>query len=225
MAQPVYDEKITSQFLALSTPNVSDALDRLRIAGAPQGILPLFPSQKIVGHAATLRLVPAGEARESAVNGTLAAIVKGGRGAVLVIDGSASAGVNSYGGVAGATSKHNGLVGCVSDSLVRDVDEYKAYGLPVYAKGITQQSIRGRSACAGYGIEVALGGVKVRPGDLVIADENGVCVVPQEKVREVLEFAQIVKETEELLIAEIRAGADPVAAHERVKYDGLLRAQ
>ena len=135
MAQPVYDEKIISQFMAVSTPNVSDALDRLEIAGAPQGILPLFPSQTIVGHAATLKLVPAGQATESAVNGTLAAIVKGARGAVLVIDGSSSPGVNSYGGVAGATSKHNGLVGCVSDSLMRDVDEYKAYGLPVYAKG------------------------------------------------------------------------------------------
>jgi 4-hydroxy-4-methyl-2-oxoglutarate aldolase len=225
MAQPVYDEKIISQFLAVSTPNVSDALDRLQIAGAPQGILPLFPSQRIVGHAATLKLVPAGEAPESAVNGTLAAIVKGGRGAVLVIDGSSSAGVNSYGGVAGTTSKHYGLVGCVSDSLIRDVDEYKAYGLPVYAKGITQQSIRGRSACAGHGIEVALGGVKVRPGDLVIADDNGVCVVPQDKVREVLEFAQMVKATEERLIAEIRAGVDPIAAHERVKYDSFLRAK
>ena len=47
MAQPVYDEKIISQFMAVSTPNVSDALDRLGIAGAPQGILPLFPSQKV----------------------------------------------------------------------------------------------------------------------------------------------------------------------------------
>ncbi len=225
MAQPVYDEKIISQFLAVSTPNVSDALDRLRIAGAPQGILPLFPSHRIVGHAATLKLVPASGTHESPVNGTLAAIVKGGRGAILVIDGSSSAGVNSYGGVAGATSKHHGLVGCVSDSVVRDVDEYKAYGLPVYARGITQQSIRGRSACAGQGIEVALGGVAVRPGDLIIADDNGVCVVPQDRVREVLEFAQMVKATEDRLIADIRSGSDPIAAHERVNYESLLKAK
>jgi 4-hydroxy-4-methyl-2-oxoglutarate aldolase len=221
----VYDEKILSQFLAVSTSNVSDALDRLHIAGAPQGILPLFPTRRIVGHAATLKLVVAETALESAVNGTLAAIVKGGRGAVLVIDGSSNPGVNSFGGIAGATSKHHGLVGCVSDSVMRDLDEYRAYDLPVYAKGITQRSIRGRSSCAGHGIEVTLGGVTVRPADLVIADENGVCVVPQDRIREVLEFAQNVKATEERLIAEIRAGADPIAAHERVTYDSLLKAR
>ena len=52
------DPRIISQFLSLSTPNVSDALDRLQISGAPQGILPLYPCGKIVGPAATLKLVP-----------------------------------------------------------------------------------------------------------------------------------------------------------------------
>jgi 4-hydroxy-4-methyl-2-oxoglutarate aldolase len=222
MAHNDADPRIISQFLALSTPNVSDALDRLQINGAPQGILPLYPCAKIVGPAATLKLVPAGEAQESTVLGTLAAIVKGGRGSVLVIDGASNPHVNSYGGIAGATTKHYGLVGCVSDSVMRDVDEYKGYGLPVYARGIVQQSVRGRSSCAGYGIDVQLGGVKVRPGDLIMADDNGVLVIPIERVKEVLEFAQQVKATEERVIAAVRSGVDPIEAHEKVKYDQML---
>ena len=155
--------------------------------------------------------------------GTLRANVKGGAGSVLVIDASENPKVNAYGGVAGATSKHHGLAGCVTDGVVRDVDEYKVYGMPVYARGIAQQSVRGRSSCAGYGIEVKLGGVRVRPGDFIIADDNGTVVIPMERVAEVLAFAQKVKATEDGVIAAIRAGADPIEAHEKVNYDNMLK--
>ena len=219
------DHRLVSQFLNVSTPNVSDALDRLGLDGAPQGILPIYPCAKICGPAATLKLVPAGQAEESTVLGTLRAIVKGGRGSVLVIDASENPKVNAYGGVAGATSKHHGLVGCVTDGPVRDVDEYKGYGMPVYGRGIVQQSVRGRSSCAGYGIPVKLGGVTVRPGDFILADDNGTVVIPMERVAEVLAFAQKVKATEDGVIAAIRAGADPMEAHEKVNYDSMLKAQ
>ena len=217
------DPAMISQFMAVSTPNVSDALDRLQIEGAPQGILPIYPCAKIVGPAATLKIVPVGQAKESTVLGTLRAIVHGGRGAVLVIDGSENPRVNCFGGIAGATTKHNGLVGCIADGVVRDVDEYKGYGLPVYGRGIVQQSVRGRSSCAGYGIDVQLGGVRVRPGDLVMGDDNGVLVIPIERAQEVLEFAQMVKATEDRVIAAVRSGMDPIEAHEKVNYDSMLK--
>lgn len=220
---PTVDSRIVSQFMAVSVPNVSDAFDRLGIEGSTERILQVFPCQKIVGPAATLKLVPHGQAEESTVLGTLRAIMKGERGSVLVIDASENPTVNAYGGVAGATSKHHGLVGCVTDGVVRDVDEYKGYGMNVYARGISQQSVRGRSSCAGYGIEVRLSGVRVRPGDLIVADENGTAVVPQERMLEVLEFAQKVKATEDRVIAEVRRGVDPVAAHEAVQYDTMLK--
>lgn len=218
------DSRITSQFLNVSTCNVSDALDRLGLEGQPPGILPIYPCAKIAGPAATLKVVPYGRADESIVLGTLRAIVKGGAGSILVVDGSENPEINSFGGVAGATAKHHGLAGFVSDAVVRDVDEYKLYGMPVYCRGIDQKSVRGRSACAGYGMEIRLGGVRVRPGDYILADENGTVVIPLERVADVLAFAQKVKATEERVIAEIRAGADPVEAHERVNYDNMLKS-
>jgi 4-hydroxy-4-methyl-2-oxoglutarate aldolase len=218
--------RLASQFMAVSVSNISDALDRLGIEGAPQGILPISVPVRIAGPAATLKLVPAGKAEESTVLGTLRAIMKGaGMGSVLVVDGSENPNVNAVGGVAGATAKHNGYVGAVTDAVVRDVDEYKQYGLPVYARGIAQQSVRGRSSCAGHGIEVRLGGVRVRPGDYIVADDNGTVVIPQERIDEVLAFAQKVKATEDRVIAEIRAGADPVEMHERVNYDNMLKKE
>jgi 4-hydroxy-4-methyl-2-oxoglutarate aldolase len=209
--------------MALSTPNVSDALDKLQISGAPQGIQALYECAKIVGPATTLKLVPVSAAKQSAVEGTLEAIKLGDPGAVLVIDCSENPLVNCYGGIGGYTTKHFGLVGCVADGVMRDIDEYKSYGLPVYGKGIVQQSIRGRSACAGYGIEARISGVPVRPGDMMMADDSGVVVVPRERITEVLEYAQIVKATEDKVIADIRAGMDPIEAHQRAKYDNMLK--
>lgn len=219
------DSRIVSQYLNVNASNVSDALDRLGLEGQPANILPIHPGcPRIVGPAATLKLVPAGQGRESTVSGTLRAIMRGGAGSVLVVDASENPLTNSVGGVAGATAKHLGLAGAVTDGVVRDVDEYMQYGLPVYARGIDQKSVRGRSSCAGYGIEVRLGGVRVRPGDLILADVNGTVVVPMEHIEAALAIAQKVKATEERVIAAIRAGGDPVEVHEKVNYDNMLKA-
>ncbi len=214
-----------AEYRMLSTANVSDGLDRLGIAGCPHGIGPLWDAcGKIVGPAATLKLVPVGQASESPVLGTLEAIKRGHPGDVLVIDQAGRMDVNSYGGVAGFTTRHLGLVGCVMDGVTRDIDEFKQLNLPVYGKGFIQQSIRNRCACAGYGIEVQLGGVTVRPGDLIVADENGICVVPKDKITEVLEFAKLFKSIEDHVIEAVRSGVDPVVAHDRVRYDMMTRA-
>jgi 4-hydroxy-4-methyl-2-oxoglutarate aldolase len=221
-----YNNNIIDGFLKVSTCNISDACDRLSIQGAVQGILPLFSCAKIVGHAATLKLTkPDGKSKKSPVIGTLEAIAAGGAGAVLVIDCRDNPSVNCFGGIAGATSKHTGLVGCVGDGVMRDIDEYKGYGLPVYGRGIVQQSIRGRSACEGYNIPVEIGGVTVRPNDLLVADENGVVVLPQDAVEEALRIALVVKATEDRVIAAIRSGENSVEAHNSVNYDNLLKPQ
>lgn len=218
-------KSLVAEYRVLSTANVSDGLDRLNIKGAPHGIGPLWDScPKIVGPAATLKLVPLGQAEESPVLGTLEAVKRGRPGDVLVIDQAGRMDVNSYGGVAGFTTRHFGLVGCVIDGVTRDIDEYKQLNLPVYGKGFIQQSIRNRCACAGYAIAVELGGVPVRPGDLIMADENGVCVVPQEKMAEVLEFAKLFKSIEDTVVEAVRGGADPVEAHQRVRYDMMTKA-
>ena len=179
---------------------------------------------KIVGPAATLKLVPVGEATESPVLGTLEAIKLGKPGDVLVIDQAGRMDVNSFGGVAGFTTRHLGLAGCVMDGVTRDIDEFKQLNLPVFGKGAIQQSIRNRCACAGYAIEVQLGGVPVKPGDLIMADENGVCVIPKDKIADVLEFARLFKSIEDSVIEAVRGGMDPVIAHDRVRYDMMTAA-
>jgi regulator of RNase E activity RraA len=222
MSEQASPARLISAYMELSTPNVSDALDRLQLTGATRGILALWPGcRKIVGPAATMKLVSPGATSASPVVGSLQAVLAAPPGSVLVIDHGGRTDVNSYGGVVGFTSYHRRLAGCVVHGVVRDVDDYKALDFPVYARGVTQQSIRNRCAFGGHGLEVDLGGVKVRPGDLVMGDDNGVVVVPREHIEAVLQIAMECKATEERIVEAIRGGVDPVEAHERVQYDRM----
>lgn len=226
MKEPRIAQEIIRAYRFVSIPNVSDAMDRLGIAGHPRGILQTWTGcPRLVGTAATMKLVTTDVSKESPVIGTLRAIMAGHPGDVLVIDFENNQSVNTMGGVAGATAVQYGLTGCVADGLVRDIDEYKTLGLPVYARGPIQTSIRGRCGFAGHGIDVQLDGVKVRDGDLVVGDENGLLVIPIEAIRDVLELAQKLKGIEDSVIAAVRRGEDPVEAHEKVRYDSMTSAK
>ena len=214
---------IIERFMALAGPDVADGLERNGLEGATQGVLPLWPDcRKIVGPAQTLKLVPLGEGPESAAYDTLRAVVAGGEGCVLVIDNGRRPTVNSFGGIVGTTSKHYGLAGCVSDGAMRDINEYKSLDFPCFAAGPALTSIRTRSSSVGFGLDITLAGVPVRPGDLVFGDENGVLIVPRQQIETVLKTAELVKRTEERIIAAVRAGQNPVEAHEEVRYDQML---
>ena len=211
-------------YMALSTPNVSDALDRLGVNGAPHGILPLWPGAKtLVGRAVTMKLVPVDQGSESPVLGTLEAILAGQPGDILVIDHGGRTDVNSLGGVATFTAVRHGLIGSVIDGVTRDVDDMQAMGFAVYGKGIIQQSIRNRCAFGGHSMQVQLAGVTVSPGDLIMADPNGVVVVPGAQAPEALKLAQEFADTEERVKDAIARGVDPVEAHRQVNYDQMTR--
>ena len=221
-----FPQEITDGYLKVSASNVSDACDRLSINGAVLGILPIFPCQKIVGHAATLKMAkPQHGVKESVIPKTFTLIETAGAGAVLVIDSQENPTVNCLGGITGAAIKHNGLVGCVADGIMRDIDEYKGYSLPVYGVGITQQSIRGRSVVTGVDVPVRLGDVICNPDDLIFADDNGVVVVPRQRAAEVLQIALVIKATEDRVIAAIRSGVGAIEAMDGANYDNLNKPQ
>jgi regulator of RNase E activity RraA len=224
MNPPRIPQDIVRAYRYVSVPNVSDAMDKLGITGHPMGVYRLWDAcPKIVGTACTMKLVPVSESTESPVIGTLEAIVAGCVGDVLVIDGGASTAFNLMGGVAGSTAVQRGLVGCVADGLVRDIDEYKMLGFPVFARGPIQTSVRNRCGYAGRGMDVTIGGVTVREGDLMVGDENGLLVVPKEHIVEVLRIAQTLKGIEDSVIAAVRRGEDPVQAHHKVSYDAMTQ--
>jgi regulator of RNase E activity RraA len=225
MRKPI-SKALIHGYMAVSTSNVSDALDRLGIPCEPTQIGALWQGcKKIVGPAMTLTLAPLEKSHKeiTTVVGTLQAIMDALPGDVLVIDIGGRMDLNTFGGVAGATTQHYGLAGVVCDGVSRDIDEYKTLDLPVFGKGFIHQSVRGRVGYVSHGTEAKLGTNTVRPGDLIVGDENGVVVVPHEQIEAVLQIARFVKNTEDSVIAAIRAGGDPIEVHQNVKYDEMLK--
>jgi len=127
---------------------------------------------------------------------------KPGEVGVIVIENGLD--VAAIGGLMGTDAKARGLAGMVLDGGVRDVLELRAMKLPVYARSVVPSSSVGRYASVGKNMPVECAGVTVKPGDIIVADEDGVVSVPQEKAEAVLKRAQEIDEREDKMMPLIK---------------------
>lgn len=209
-------DPLVQSFLNLASPHVADALDRLGLEGATRGLHPLWSGAgRVVGRAATVKLVPAEQADMCPERGTLEAVRAARPGELLVVDHGGEDGVNGFGGVAAYAAQRAGIVGCVVDGVARNVDQMAEIHFPVFGRGAVQTPSTGYCACAGYGLAVEIGGIPCRPGDVVMADANGVVVVPEEHASRVLELAHAHLGAENRVKDLIARGVDPVEALEK----------
>ncbi len=101
--------------------------------------------------------------------------------------------------------KNSGIVAFVTDGLVRDTPGIRAVGLPCFASGVTPNS-PAKTGPGSVGLPVVVGGVAVASGDIVVADEDGVVVVPHAKIGETIERLAAVRAAEAELEAKVKAG-------------------
>ena len=130
-------------------------------------------------------------------------------GVIVIEDGLDVAGL---GGLMGTAAKARGMAGIVIDGGVRDVPEVRALGLPVYSRSVVPSSSVGRYAATAHNIPVKCAGVDVKPGDIIVAGEDGVVAVPQEHAADVLKRAQEIDERETKMVPFIQ------------KFKGLTKA-
>jgi len=190
----------------LDTCAVSDALDRLKLAGVVSGVPQQSGQGRIAGRAVTVKLgvgqPPAGAPRHL---GT-AAIEASGENEVIVIEQHAHAEAASWGGLLSLGAKTRGIAGVVCDGPVRDIDEARAIGFPVFARSLTAKTARGRIAELGTNVPVLFEGVRVDPGDYAIADASAVVFIAKADIARVLELAEGIAAKEEAMANAVRAG-------------------
>jgi 4-hydroxy-4-methyl-2-oxoglutarate aldolase len=192
------DDGILEAFRSLGdlTGTVSDVLDQLGIAGAvPASVLrPSDPKARIAGRALTVLNRPRSESVPAAVAGKKSGLgeIDAHRiarpGDVLVVQGVPN--VSSLGGTSAAVGKRQGEIGAVVDGGVRDVDHSRRIGYPVWSSSVTPITGKWRVQTVDFNIPVTIAGIAVIPGDVVLADECGVCFVPRSRAKEVLAIAQ-----------------------------------
>ena len=175
---------------------VSDTMDQLGIAGAVPGstLKPTDPKARIVGQALTLKNLKA----EGSVAERVAGKVSGlgdieahnlaEPGDILVVPGVP--GVSSMGGIMATVARRSGEIGAIVDGAVRDIDHSRAIGYPVWSSSVSPMTGKWRIKTVGVNVPVLIAGVAVQPGDLVLADEVGVCFIPFARAAEVLALAQ-----------------------------------
>ena len=209
------------RFKDINTCDISDALDSMGILGQVHGLVPLWPgAPTLVGPALTMKLHP--QAKYSTVIGTLEGIGVAEPGDVIVFDNDGRTDINTFGSIAAYCAQKRGVAGCITDGASRDVDGMQEANFPIYGRGAVTTSVRDRTGFVGYQVPVRIGGVEVNPGDIVMADVNGVVVIPADRLEEALKMAHFFRDMERRVKAAVDAGGDPVEVHEKLKYDRLF---
>lgn len=179
------------------TELVSDVLDEMGIAGAipASTLLPSMPGARIAGPALTLRNVRLSHTPDALIarrhvnrQADYEAHNLTTPGDVLVIQGYP--GISNIGGMSASLGKRQGGLGAIVWGGCRDVAQSRAVGYPIWSRGVTPVTGKWRMETMEINGPVEIAGVRVDCGDLVVADESGVCFVPRLRAAEVLARAR-----------------------------------
>lgn len=194
---------IDSQRLAgYSCSDLSDAMDRLGIDGQCRGILPLARGANMIGQAFTVRYGPVG-----ADPGTVGDFIDDiGPRTVAVLDNSGRTDVTVWGDILTTVAHTRGVAGTVIDGVCRDIDRSIHLEYPVFSRGNWMRTGKDRVRVDGIGEPVSIGGVRVRPGDWLRGDSDGVVAIPRSRLVEVLDVAAEIAVAEEGIRAAVAKG-------------------
>jgi 4-hydroxy-4-methyl-2-oxoglutarate aldolase len=179
--------------------------DELRKLGAASsamdgGIKPIDPRSRLVGPAFTVDMRPADNLMLHY------ALLKAKPGDVLVVDAKGFLEAGPWGDVLTAQAMRMGLAGLLIDGAVRDADAIVAAGFPVFCRGLSIKGT-GKHQPGLIGVPVSVGGVVVRPGDIVVGDRDGVAIVAHERLADVVSASVAREQKEGQMRSSIAAGA------------------
>jgi 4-hydroxy-4-methyl-2-oxoglutarate aldolase len=183
-----------------------------------ESLRPIFPEfSKICGPARTMQFTARvqGDVQGTAAGGAFDIYNKHTEsmlpGEVFLLEGffefKSSA---NYGGNRHRMVKDTGCAGVIIDGYVRDVAELRMNPLPIFAKGPTARLAKTKPKAAD--VEITVGGVKVKPGDIVCADISGIVIVPREKAEDILKKAKMIADNDAQVFRRLQQGMSPSEA-------------
>jgi regulator of RNase E activity RraA len=202
------DDPLIASFKKTYPASVSDAVELVTGKNGAMGHdMKLINGTPIVGRAATSLVKPAPSEAATPTLATKHSVemideAKSGEVGVIVMEGTLD--IAAMGNLMATAAKVRGMAGMVLDGAIRDVWDIRRMGLTVYARSISPRTAVGHYATVARNVPVSCGGVTVRPGDIIVADEDGVVVVPQENAEAVLKKAQEIDDRERGMFPFIR---------------------
>ncbi len=214
------DRELVALFKGLDTPGVSDALDKLGLHGQALAIMPLANyTQPVVGPAFTVKYVPA-----HTPAGTVGDFIDDvAEGDVIVIDNDGRTDCTVWGDIMTQYAGLRGIAGTVIDGVCRDVakaldDQYR-----LFTAGRFMRTGKDRVEVESVNTTVGIGSVRVASRDIVVADANGVVIVPRGRAREVAEAARSIEGVEATIRERLAQGATIREARAALGYHLLQR--
>ncbi len=201
----------------LDTATLSDALDRLGIAGQCYRIKPRDVRFRMTGRAFTILYGPA-----ASPPGTVGDYIDDvPPGSIVVLDNGGRQDVTVWGDILTEIAHRRGLGGTVIDGICRDVALCIELGYPVYSRGHWMRTGKDRVQVEATNIPINIGEARVRPGDLLRGDADGVVVIPREHEESVLAAATEIHHAEQQIREAARAGMRLDEARKQFRYHGL----
>ncbi|NML46203.1 RraA family protein [Ramlibacter sp. G-1-2-2] len=185
----------------------------LRDFTLPPELRPLFPQRRLAGPAFTIdgRVDPRADAHETLLAWT-GLLSKAKPGHLWVCQPNDRV-VAHMGELSAETLKNKGVLGCVADGYVRDVDFLIEMGFQTWSRGFTPRDIVGYWLPRAIEVDIRIGDVIIAPGDYLLGDRDGMVRVPQALAAEVLEQAEAAIATENKVRSAILRGVDPQQAY------------
>jgi regulator of RNase E activity RraA len=214
------DEELVALFAGLDTPGVSDALDKLGLPGQCLGVAPLDNySQVIVGPAFTVQYVSA-----SVPPGTVGDFIEEvAPGDVVVIDNGGRTDCTVWGDIMTQYAGTRHIAATVIDGVCRDVNKALGDGYPMFSKGRFMRTGKDRVQVQSVNQSVSIGTARVCARDIVVADANGVVIVPRARAAEVAACARQIESVEADIRALITQGKTLKEARAALGYHNLQR--
>lgn len=216
-AAPAKDP-IVEKFRKLDTCSVSDAMDRLGIAAGCQGITAVVPGARTAGRAFTVKYRVTGEIDRGTVGDFLDDVAPG---QVVVLDNAGRMDCTVWGDIMTVIADRRGIAGTVIDGVCRDVPRIRELGYPLFSRGRYMMTGKDRVEVDGVDVPVSISGRQVRPGDIILADDSGVVVIPASRAEEILKIATDIEAVEQKIMKLVEKGLSLREAREKLGYHAL----
>ena len=205
----------------LDAASISDAMDKLGIVGGVLGVQAVSKCKTICGPAYTVKYVPCGE--DKGTVGDFLDEVEAGQ--VVVIDNDGRTDCTVWGDIMSLYATINNVEGTIIDGVCRDIPAIEELNYPIFTKGQFMVTGKERVEVLYINKPVNISNVKVCSGDIVFGDATGVLIIPQNRVDEIIETAEMIEEKEELIRKSLKEGMTLKEAREKLGYHTLQSKQ
>ena len=206
-----------ADIIKLGTSALSDAMDRLGIPGQALGIKPVDRSFMLCGPAFTVHNIPC-DIKGGSVGDYIDDVPPG---HVVVIDNAGRLDCTVWGDILTVMGSLRKVGGTVINGVCRDSARALEVSYPIFSRGTYMRTGKDRVMADAYNTKVSLGEVTVVPGDILAGDADGVLVIPQERLEEVVAAAREIEDAEDAIRASIRKGMSLLEARTQYNYHQL----